>query len=276
DEGRDVPGHLHRAVRPRPPPDADARDRDGARRLREVAEEPGQGRLGRQRRRRRVPEQRLQRLSHARRRRSERHRRARPRQAPRGSAARAPAARGIHARVDRRPRQVRGARLSQGCDAADVRIAAEGPAGRARAVSRRVESERRLVTTTVAEAHDLHAAHVPKPPPTGIRRWTAPGWLRVFWVTPFFYGIGFGITVLVRWAEGWDPVVKWSTLTVTALLVAAPIGFLVGLGGFDYWMRWAIGAPTIPEDHSGHGARSWKDYFRINTDHKVIGIQYLV
>ena len=32
----------------------------------------------------------------------------------------------------------------------------------------------------------------------------------------------------------------------------------------------------MPEDHSGHGAYSWRDYFRINTDHKVIGIQYLV
>ena len=30
------------------------------------------------------------------------------------------------------------------------------------------------------------------------------------------------------------------------------------------------------EDHSGHGARSWRDYFRVNTDHKVIGIQYTV
>src|SRR5207244_942638 len=24
-----------------------------------------------------------------------------------------------------------------------------------------------------------------------------------------------------------------------------------------------------------HGARSWRDYFRVNTDHKVIGVQYL-
>src|SRR5207247_8970873 len=31
-----------------------------------------------------------------------------------------------------------------------------------------------------------------------------------------------------------------------------------------------------PEDHSSHGARSWRDYFRVNTDHKVIGIQYTV
>ena len=30
------------------------------------------------------------------------------------------------------------------------------------------------------------------------------------------------------------------------------------------------------EDHSMHGAQSWRDYFKVNTDHKVIGTQYLV
>ena len=40
-------------------------------------------------------------------------------------------------------------------------------------------------------------------------------------------------------------------------------------------LRWAAGMPTIPDDHSQHGAKSWKDYFRFNTDHKVIGIQYI-
>ncbi len=55
-----------------------------------------------------------------------------------------------------------------------------------------------------------------------------------------------------------------------------PLAFIVGIGCFDYWFRWASGAPTVPEDHSGHGATSWKDYFRVNTDHKVIGIQYIV
>src|SRR5215203_4318435 len=59
-------------------------------------------------------------------------------------------------------------------------------------------------------------------------------------------------------------------------LVAAPLFFLVGLGAFDYWFYWAAGRPTRPEDHSGHGARSWRDYFKVNTDHKVIGIQYVV
>ena len=60
------------------------------------------------------------------------------------------------------------------------------------------------------------------------------------------------------------------------ILIAAPLAFLVGIGGFDYWGRYIIGAPTKPDDHSDHGAHSWKDYFRVNTDHKVIGVQYTV
>ncbi|HET9163303.1 MAG TPA: cbb3-type cytochrome c oxidase subunit I [Solirubrobacterales bacterium] len=59
-------------------------------------------------------------------------------------------------------------------------------------------------------------------------------------------------------------------------LFTAPLGFLLGFGAFDYWLRWALGAPTRPEDHSDHGAASWRDYFTFNTDHKVIGIQYIV
>jgi cytochrome c oxidase subunit 1 len=58
-------------------------------------------------------------------------------------------------------------------------------------------------------------------------------------------------------------------------LLIAPLWFLIGLGAFDYWFYWAAGKRTRPEDHSGHGAHSWKDYFRVNTDHKVIGIQYV-
>src|SRR5213079_2395825 len=94
-------------------------------------------------------------------------------------------------------------------------------------------------------------------------------------VMALFFGIGVGLVVLVRWAEGWKP--YWDGQVITTVsLAAVGIGFLVGLGGFDYWGRYAIGSPTRPEDHSGHGAYSWKDYFRINTDHKVIGIQYVV
>src|ERR1041384_48450 len=70
------------------------------------------------------------------------------------------------------------------------------------------------------------------------------------------------------------PLVKTDAM-VTVQLITIPFGFLFGLGAFDYWFRWASGAPTIPEDHSGHGAKSWRDYFRVNTDHKGIGLQYI-
>jgi cytochrome c oxidase subunit 1 len=105
-------------------------------------------------------------------------------------------------------------------------------------------------------------------------RWTAPGLLRGFWVTVVATAIATGLVVALRALQGM-PVFKGSPI-VTVDLLASGLAFLVGIGGFDYWGRWIIGAPTEPEDHSGHGARSWRDYFRVNTDHKVIGIQYTV
>ncbi len=106
----------------------------------------------------------------------------------------------------------------------------------------------------------------------------APGLLRAF--LAFLLGIPFALllTWLVRSTTGhatFHHYVDGEAIT-TVSLIACPIFFLFGLGGFDYWLYWAAGRPTRPEDHSGHGAHSWKDYFRINTDHKVIGIQYTV
>jgi cytochrome c oxidase subunit I len=139
-----------------------------------------------------------------------------------------------------------------------------------------VGGEEGLVTTTV---HDHVAPGVhqgPPPPPGGWRRLLHPGFLRTAWMVPLFFGIGCGIVVLCRWWGGWHPIWFGEMIVLVGALIAAPIGFLAGIGAFDYWARYAIGAPTKPEDHSGHGAYSWRDYFRVNTDHKVIGMQYLV
>jgi len=127
--------------------------------------------------------------------------------------------------------------------------------------------------THTAPAHDAH--HATKPPPTGFRRLTAPGWIRAIWMSALFWALGAGIVCLLRWVAGWDPVWDWLPITVVAFLTMLPLGFLSGIGAFDYWVYYALGYPSREEDHSGHGARSWRDYFRVNTDHKVIGVQYV-
>src|SRR3989441_2212418 len=105
-------------------------------------------------------------------------------------------------------------------------------------------------------------------------RLKAPGWYRAALGLIVGFGVGMGIDVGLRALSGGHPLVDWTPI-VTVGLISTPFGFLVGIGCFDYWFRWASGAPTVPEDHSGHGARTWRDYFRVNTDHKVIGIQYI-
>ena len=131
--------------------------------------------------------------------------------------------------------------------------------------------------TETAVHPSIQPAHgTPKPPPTGWHRLLAPGWLRAPWMTALFFAIGTGIVVGIRSLAGYDPVWDWVVIVTVAGLTTAPIGFLAGLGAFDYWTKYALGAPTEPDDHSSHGAYSWRDYFRVNTDHKVIGIQYVV
>src|SRR5919107_3000951 len=112
----------------------------------------------------------------------------------------------------------------------------------------------------------------------------APGWYRAgaFLVGGVLFAavlvtlvrLAYGFSNPLDGADGWDA--KWQDAVLIVSMVGAPLFFLVGLGAFDYWFYWASGRPTRPEDHSGHGAHSWRDYFRVNTDHKVIGIQYVV
>ena len=90
--------------------------------------------------------------------------------------------------------------------------------------------------------------------------------------------LGFGLVVGLRAISGLPLFQTEQTgyPHIVVPLITAPLGFLVGFGAFDYWLRWALGAPTRAEDHADHGAATWRDYFIFNTDHKVIGIQYIV
>jgi cytochrome c oxidase subunit 1 len=108
-----------------------------------------------------------------------------------------------------------------------------------------------------------------------IARLRAPGLHRGILATPLGIALAYAIVLPIRAASGYHPVLDGTAILQVAM-ITSPFAFLIGLGAFDYWFYWAIGRPTRPEDHSSHGARSWKDYFRVNTDHKVIGVQYVV
>ena len=132
--------------------------------------------------------------------------------------------------------------------------------------------------TSVTSHHDSAAVHHGPPrPPGGWRRLLYPGLVRAAWVTPIFIGIGFGIVVLCRWWGDWHPIWNGEIIVLVGSLTAAPLGFLVGLGGFDYWVYYASGAADRGRRITRVTApQSWRDYFRVNTDHKVIGVQYVV
>ncbi len=107
-----------------------------------------------------------------------------------------------------------------------------------------------------------------------------PGWWRALAYTIIAGAFGFALVVALRKISGLPAFQTQPTgyPQVIVPAITAPLGFLIGIGCFDYWFRWAIGAPTFPKEreHENHGAYSWRDYFKVNTDHKVIGIQYLV
>src|SRR5215211_6206382 len=97
----------------------------------------------------------------------------------------------------------------------------------------------------------------------------APGWYRAgaFIVLGVLFAAAlvtavreaYGFSTPFGGSGGWTA--QWQNAVLIVSLIAAPLFFLVGLGAFDYWFYWAAGRPTRPEDHSSHGAHSWRDYF---------------
>ena len=75
----------------------------------------------------------------------------------------------------------------------------------------------------------------------------APGWYRVAIGLPLAFAFSICLVCLLRELYGYDPVLDWSAITTVAL-ISMPLAFIVAIGCFDYWFRWASGAPTVPED----------------------------
>ncbi|MEA2611555.1 MAG: cytochrome c oxidase subunit, partial [Chloroflexota bacterium] len=83
------------------------------------------------------------------------------------------------------------------------------------------------------------------------------------------FAIGGGLAVELNAEEG---------QLLALAYVFGLFGFLLGVGAFRFWLTWAVGREIdVAEEHAAHGrAGEWQRYFRFTTDHKVIGVQYLV
>lgn len=87
--------------------------------------------------------------------------------------------------------------------------------------------------------------------------------IRAFFGAVFGYLIGAALVLLIQ-QDGIN-----SQLAVLIGYVGGLIGWLVGIGLGNTWLREALGLSAKPDRVDG-----WRRYFTFNTDHKVIGIQY--
>lgn len=82
------------------------------------------------------------------------------------------------------------------------------------------------------------------------------------------FGLGAGLTAIGRTLAGDG---AWSLeMSFSAGYVFALVGWLLGIGLLDHWVPEWIGRK--PKS----GTEGWQRYFAFTTDHKVIGVQYLV
>ncbi len=69
----------------------------------------------------------------------------------------------------------------------------------------------------------------------------------------------------------------WSAGPVTAIgAIGGALAFLLGVGAFDDWWRWAQGAKAGDPHHPGPDVPHWTRYLNFDTNHKIIGVQYAV
>ena len=85
--------------------------------------------------------------------------------------------------------------------------------------------------------------------------------------------VGIVVITLFRALIGMDPVWEPEPAWVLGGFLGS-IGFLLGVGAMDDWIKWMRGIPTPLHHGPPVGKPAWMRYFGVDYNHKIIGIQY--
>ncbi len=84
--------------------------------------------------------------------------------------------------------------------------------------------------------------------------------------------VGMAFVMAARVLMG-EPAWSREPVIVGGMIIGA-LAFLVGVGSFNDWFKWARGKQVSDEITVDPNKPSWMRYFSVDYDHKVIGIQY--
>ncbi len=132
-------------------------------------------------------------------------------------------------------------------------------------------------------SHAVPGGHAEEHPTYSVRQLLVPSYLTGLILGIIGFIVGNWIVMTFIWkGVGSAHDTSGPNFTEQGLVVGyvlALAGWLIGIGAFNYPIRWLLGfsEPTHEDELRLAGAgQGWVRYFRFTTDHKVVGIQYLV
>src|SRR5690606_37244093 len=84
---------------------------------------------------------------------------------------------------------------------------------------------------------------------------------------------GIATVLICRALLGLEPL--WAEEAVWVIgAIFSGVGFMLGVGALDDWIKWMRGIPTPFHHGPPPGKPAWVRYFSVDYNHKIIGIQY--
>jgi len=87
------------------------------------------------------------------------------------------------------------------------------------------------------------------------------------------FALGYGFIAALRALRGLDTPWLYEPAVAFGAIISV-LGFLLGAGVLNDWLRWVVGKKTPLRHGAPEGKPEWARYFNVDYNHKVIGIQY--